>query len=108
MNQTLTPGGLQQIATRIVNGVNPQKVILFGSYAWGTPGPGSDIDILVILSTSLLRRERRRRISDLLRTRPVPIDIFVYTSEEIERATQVKGSFVTEILKRGKILYERP
>lgn len=97
----------QEIATRIVAGLEPQKIILFGSYAWGSPSSGSDLDILVILSTSLPRRERRRQVSDLLRPRPAPMDIFVYTPEEIERASQIKGSFVTEILKRGKILYEK-
>lgn len=103
----LTSRHFQEIAGRIVAGLAPQKVILFGSYAWGSPGPGSDLDILVILSTPLARKERRRQVSDLLRPRPAPMDIFVYTPEEIQRATQVKGSFVTEILKRGKILYER-
>lgn len=103
----LTPSGLQGVADRIVAGLAPQKIILFGSYAWGSPGPGSDLDILVILSTSLSRRERRRRVSDLLRPRLAPMDIFVYTPEEIQRATQIKGSFVTEILKRGKTLYEK-
>ena len=98
---------IQTITKQILSGVTPEKIILFGSHAWGSPSPGSDVDLLVILSTPLSRRERRRQISDLLRPRSVPLDIFVYTPEEVGRAVKVQGSFIKEILQRGKVLYEK-
>ncbi len=77
---------LQNIVQRIAAGVQPQKIILFGSYGYGTPSPDSDLDILVIMDTKERPAERVLAISRLLRPRPFPMDILVRTPDEITAA----------------------
>jgi predicted nucleotidyltransferase len=98
---------LQNVIQRIVAGVQPQKIILFGSYAYGTPSPDSDLDILVIMNTTKRPAERILDISRLLRPRPFPMDILVRTPSEIAAALKHKDSFIQEILTNGKLLYEQ-
>ena len=98
---------LKKIVQRIVAGVQPQKIILFGSYAYGTPSPDSDLDILVIMNTKDRPAERVLAVSRLLRPRPFPMDILVRTPGEITIALEQRDSFIQEILSRGKVLYEQ-
>jgi uncharacterized protein len=98
---------LQNIVQRITSGVHPQKIILFGSYADGTPSPDSDLDILVIMNTKDRPAERVVAISRLLRPRPFPMDILVRTPGEISAALEQRDSFIQEILTRGRVLYEQ-
>ena len=92
---------------RIVNELNPERVILFGSYAYGKPNPHSDVDLLVIMKTSASLKERSWKVSRLLLPRPFPVDILVKTPKEIEKALKSGDFFLKEILTRGKVLYER-
>ncbi len=91
---------LQEIVNRIVQSFNPQKIILFGSYAYGKPHEGSDLDILVIMDSTLPRYKRSipiyRALADLL----IPMDILVYTPEEAEAWEDVPQAFITSILKK--------
>ena len=92
---------------RIVQELQPEKIILFGSYAYGTPSPGSDVDLLVIMETEESSKERSWAVSRLLIPRPFPVDILVRTPQEIQRAL-AKGDFFTrEIIAQGRVLYER-
>jgi predicted nucleotidyltransferase len=99
---------IQGIIQRIVAGVHPQKIILFGSYAAGTPSPDSDLDFLIIMDTPERPAERVLTVSRLLRPRPFPMDILVWTPDEIAAGLEARDSFIQEILTRGKILYEQP
>jgi predicted nucleotidyltransferase len=92
---------------RLVEKLHPEKIILFGSYAYGTPTPDSDVDLLVILQTIKKETDRSWAVSKLLLPRPFPVDILVKTPEEIEKALQVHDPFISEIIKRGRVLYER-
>lgn len=47
--ESITDELIQEIKNRIVSGVHPEKIILFGSYAYGTPTKDSDVDLLVIM-----------------------------------------------------------
>ena len=98
---------LQNIVQRIVTGLHPQKIVLFGSYAYGLPSPDSDLDILVIMQTTERPAERVLAISRLLRPRPFPMDILVRTPDEIAEAVKQNDLFIQEILSRGKVLYEQ-
>jgi predicted nucleotidyltransferase len=98
---------LQNIIHRIVAGVQPKKIILFGSYAYGTPSPDSDLDILVIMNTSRRPAERIVEVSRYLRPRPFPMDILVRTPGEIADSIEHKDSFIQEILTNGIVLYEQ-
>jgi uncharacterized protein len=104
---SMSPGLLQNIVQRIVAGVQPEKIILYGSYAYGTPTPDSDLDILVIMETKERPADRVLTISRLLRPRPFPMDILVRSPDEISAALKRKDSFIQEILTHGIVLYEQ-
>jgi predicted nucleotidyltransferase len=92
---------------RIARELQPEKIILFGSYAYGTPTPESDVDLLVIMETEAPSKERSWAVSRLLIPRPFPVDILVRTPQEIERSLGKGDFFVREIMTCGKVLYER-
>jgi uncharacterized protein len=96
---------LAEIVRRIVAASDPEKIILFGSYAYGMPSPDSDVDLLVIQKTNLPRVERTVVISELILPRPFPVDILVKTPTEIQEALRNNDPFIKEILSRGRVLY---
>lgn len=98
---------LRPAIQKIVDELHPEKIILFGSYAYGKPTPHSDVDLLVILKTNASLKERSWMVSRLLLPRPFPVDLLVKTPQEIEKALKSGDFFVQEILERGKVLYER-
>lgn len=98
---------LQAILQSLVERIQPEKVVLFGSYANGTATPESDIDLLVILESDLRRDRRQEAISQALRPRRVPVDILAYTPTEVQRCMESPTSFVRHILTTGKVLYDR-
>ncbi len=99
---------LPQAVKKIAETLKPEKIILFGSYAYGNPTPDSDVDLLVVMKTRKSAKECRLAVSRLLRPRQFPVDIIVKTPKEIEYAINNKGNFfVQEIVKKGKVLYEK-
>lgn len=106
--KTLPPPLLEEMTGRLVDEFEPEQVILFGSHAWGTPSEDSDVDVLVIVSTSdLTPTERAARAYRCLRGVKVPKDILVKTRAEAERYRHVPASLESEIFEHGKVLYER-
>jgi len=98
---------LQELLQRLIERVQPERVVLFGSYADGTATDESDIDLLVILESDLRRDRRQEAISRALRPRRVPLDILAYTPDEVQRCLEMPTSFVGHILATGKVLYDR-
>jgi predicted nucleotidyltransferase len=98
---------LRPAIQKIVAELKPEKIILFGSYAYGTPNPHSDVDLLVIMKTRASLKERSWSVSRLLLPRPFPVDILVKTPKEVEKALEAGDFFLKEILTRGKVLYDR-
>jgi predicted nucleotidyltransferase len=99
------PGAIE----RIVSALKPEKIILFGSYAYGNPTPDSDLDLLVIMKTRAREIDRYIAVSNLLYPRQFPVDILAKTPKEVEAASRKKGNFyMKEILFKGKVIYERP
>jgi len=96
---------VKEIVEKIKIQLHPTKIILFGSYAWGKPTEDSDIDLFIIMESNLRRDERSVQISDLFPHRLFPMDIIVYTPEEIELSLRRGNPFIKEILTRGKLLY---
>lgn len=92
---------------KIVQELKPEKIVLFGSYAYGTPNRHSDVDLLVIMKTKASLKDRSWAVSRLLLPRPFPVDILVKTPKEVEKALESGDFFLKEILTRGKVLYER-
>ena len=98
---------LAEIVRRIATVLHPEKIVLFGSYAYGRPSDDSDVDLLVILETQARPVDRYLAVSRLLRPRPCPLDILVKTPKEVEKALETGDFFLKEILTRGKVLYDR-
>jgi predicted nucleotidyltransferase len=102
----VTEEALAVIVQRLVPALQPDKIIVFGSYIYGTPSPDSDLDLLVIFETRDRPVDRYVKVSSLLRPRPFPLDILVKTPEEIEQAFAQGDPFIVEILTQGRVLYE--
>lgn len=97
---------LDDVVRRLAGEFDPDRIILFGSHAWGTPTEQSDIDLLVIVPRSDERPNRRAtRAHRCLRGLPVPLDVIVKTRAEMGRFGRVPASLEAEILERGKLLY---
>jgi len=92
---------------RIVKLLGPERVILFGSYADGTQGPDSDVDLLVVARVSGAKRQREVELYRLLAGIGLPKDIVIVTPDDIEEYGQVPGTIIQSALRRGKVLYER-
>lgn len=98
---------LQEVVKRIVEAVDPDKIILFGSYAYGKPHEGSDLDILVVMESDLPRYKRSVPIYRALAGLLIPKDVLVYTPQEIEAWKDVPQAFITSIVKKGRVIYEK-
>ena len=99
---------LAEIVRRIVEKLDPEQIILFGSYAYGAPNQDSDVDLFVILETNLSHAQRALAVGRLIRPRPFPIDIIVKTPAEVADALTHADYFIKEITMCGRVLYERP
>ena len=102
----ITQEKIQEVADKIVKEYQPEKVILFGSYAWGMPTEDSDVDLFVIKETEDTR-VLAREIDGFIFPRPFPMDIIVYRPEQIKRRQARGDYFIRDIFYKGKILYEK-
>lgn len=85
---------------------HPQKIVLFGSYAYGKPSEHSDVDLLVIMPRTRARGERMSvRIRHAI-PRAFPLDLLVRTPAEVARRLRWGDPFICELLQRGQVLYE--
>ncbi|MFO0967316.1 MAG: nucleotidyltransferase domain-containing protein [Gemmataceae bacterium] len=95
---------IRRYAQAIAAEFHPERIILFGSYASGTPHEGSDVDLLVVMPTRDEQKEALR-----IRWRlaaPFPVDLLVRTPKEVGLRLARKESFTTTIVSTGKLLYE--
>ncbi len=98
---------IERMVKRIVDEFAPQRIILFGSYARGTYGPDSDVDLLVIMNVEGSKKEIAIQIDRTLIDRKIPLDIIVATPEDVERYRGLVGNVIRPALEQGRILYER-
>lgn len=98
---------IEEIVNRVLQSVQPEKIILFGSYAYGQPHEGSDLDILVVMESDLPRYKRAVPIYKALAGFLIPKDVLVYTPDEIDAWAAVPQAFVTAVMKKGKVIYEK-
>ena len=104
--QQMTEKIINEITMRIRDAIAVEKIILFGSCAWGTPDESSDLDIFVIVPQSTEPSYRRvRPILKSLHGIGVPIDVIVQTHDEVERGRQVATSLIKTVLEKGRVLY---
>ena len=98
---------LNKIVRQVIDAYRPEKIILFGSYAYGQPDVDSDLDLLIIKKTSERFIDRwisvRRIVSDPKRT--IPFEPIVLTPEEVKERLEVGDQFIEEIIAKGEVLY---
>jgi predicted nucleotidyltransferase len=97
---------IRRFARRIAERFQPDKIILFGSYAYGTPHEESDVDLLVVMKTKNAI-DQSIRIS-LAFERLFSFDLIVRTPKQMERGLKDDDWFLREIIEKGKVLYEAP
>lgn len=100
---------IRKILDKLVTGYAPQKVILYGSYAYGKPDRDSDIDLLIIKETTERFIDRWVTVQQILTgTHPsIPVETLVLTPQEMEKRLAIGDQFVEEIINKGEVLYAR-
>ncbi|HEV2772339.1 MAG TPA: nucleotidyltransferase domain-containing protein [Thermoleophilaceae bacterium] len=96
---------IDELVGQIVARIEPQKVILFGSYAKGTATIRSDVDLLVIKETELPIARRTDDLRPLLSRSLIPVDVHVYTPEEVEEYGKDPMAFINSVLKSGRTVF---
>ena len=104
LRPSVTDALLADITQRIVEKFQPHKVVLFGSYAYGTPNLDSDVDLLVVMDSDESMAQRIRRVTEVAKIRFLPMDVLVRTPAELEERLAMGDFFIAEILKKGKVL----
>ena len=95
---------IRRFARQVAERFSPERIILFGSHAYGTPHADSDVDVLVIMPARN-QLDQAVRIS-LAIDPPFPLDIIVRTPHAMSWRLAEGDSFLREITSRGKVLYE--
>lgn len=97
---------LREVTDKIVRQHQPEKIILFGSWAWGKPTENSDVDLFIVKKTDNTR-ETARRISRAIFPRFIAMDFVVYTPNQLKKELEIEEPFITKVIKAGKVLYEK-
>ncbi|OGB98665.1 hypothetical protein A2V82_07575 [candidate division KSB1 bacterium RBG_16_48_16] len=96
---------IEQLGRRIGETFQPERVLLFGSYAQGDPTPDSDVDLFII--THFEGRPVDKSVEIRMKTKPsFPVDLLVRTPEKVRERLTMGDDFIKNILETGKVLYE--
>jgi predicted nucleotidyltransferase len=97
---------IREVSDQIVRGFESERIILFGSYAYGTPTEGSDVDILVVLPFEGKAYKKSAEIASAVHA-GFPLDVLARRPDDVERRYQVADPLIREALNRGRVLYEQ-
>ena len=101
----ITLESIQEIVRQIVDQFQPQKVILFGSYADETSTEDSDVDLLIVMESDKQSLHAAAQIAAAV-DHPFPLDILVFKPADWEASLKREGVFATGVMKTGRVLYE--
>ena len=104
LKTTITVREIADVVAQIVEHFHPQQVVLFGSYAYGTPTPDSDVDLLVVMETPLRHVEQAVEIRKAVDF-PFPVDVLVRTPQHITERIALGDVFLRQVLTTGVVLY---
>lgn len=105
--KSIPQAAIDATVRQIVEKFQPERIILFGSYAYGQPQPESDVDLLVIMNTPQKEMEQAIQICQAIDYH-FGLDLIVRKPDVLEKRLKLGDFFLREIIHRGKILYERP
>lgn len=97
---------IRDISDEIVRRFAPERVILFGSYAYGSPDEGSDVDLLVVLPFEGKAYRKSAEIATAVHA-GFPLDILARRPDDVERRFRDADPLIREAVGRGHVLYER-
>jgi len=104
--KTLDPKKLEEAIQRLVAALQPERIYLYGSHAYGQPSEDSDLDLLVVLTDSHLPPHRRAvEAYRALRGLSLPAEIKVVTREEFARRASWFSTIERVVFEKGKVLY---
>ena len=103
--EKISKRAIQTFARKVAKEFKPQKIILFGSYAYGKPTADSDVDVLIVMSFSGRNPEKATEI--WMATKPkFPVDIMVRKPSELKKRLPMGDFFLQDVVNMGKVLYE--
>lgn len=102
---TIKQKDIQAVVKKIAENYKPEKIYLFGSFAWGKPTYDSDVDLFIVKNTKARWLQRHSEVRSLING-VLPVDVLIYTPEETKRRLDLGDFFVQNIINKGKILYE--
>jgi predicted nucleotidyltransferase len=94
-------------AVQALKAYDPERIIVFGSYARGDMDEYSDLDLLLVKQTEKRFVERLVEAAGYLDL-PIAVDLFVYTPEEFQAMTEDENPFIARVRKEGRVIYEKP
>lgn len=106
MKKYISQKSIRNITNNLVKEFKPEKIILFGSYAWGKPKKDSDVDLLIIKNSRKPYWKLAYEVNKILLWREVAVDALVYSSDKLKKRIEMEDPFVTKIMKKGVVLYE--
>lgn len=95
------PGGVRRLVSRMHRVFDAERAVLFGSFAQGTAGPRSDIDLLVVLPDDDRLDEATRRRGQLVAGLFPPVDLVLTTPRELREARGERAAFLRSVLEHG-------
>ena len=98
---------IPQLAEKIAREFQPEKIILFGSYAWGAPHQYSDVDLCIIKESDRNVIELMREVHRIIFDEGVSTDVVVYTPAQADRRMKLGDPFINKIFTSGRVLYAR-
>lgn len=106
MERAIVEEKLKTIVGKIAKEFQPEKVILFGSWAWGKPHEWSDVDLFIVKNSDKKRWERECELRLKLFPPGLPLDLLVYTPQEVAKRLYLGDFFIEDIIRKGRVLYE--
>ena len=98
---------IQELKRKIIRVFNPEKIILFGAYAYGKPNPESDVDLLVVMPNDKPLSQKNAQAASTLFDVPFSLNMLMPTSEEVLKKLMGGDKKMDEVIRRGQVLFER-
>ena len=96
---------IHNVAQKVIQNYKPERIYLFGSFAWGKPTADSDVDLFIVKETQERKFDRQLKVRRIING-SLPVDILVYNNKELQERLALGDFFVKTILEKGKLLYD--